>query len=298
MFDPTSTVSAPPPRYLLESDSSDEEGQGQYGGASGGVRAPKLRVSAPEIALRPLGAGFAPPLQVQSAVVGVGQAGSYLLRSTGGRAKPLFSIEAGGDRLGTAVQTEDGLLVAVKDGKDWDVVRKLLDNVQASKWWVQLSAQLAGRCRRADHQDGRVDVPPRTLYPGRRRGGQPARRARASPRRRHLGLHGTELRDWYCRCFPFTGMLLRSLTVRSSSQLDLAPNRTDTQAAHPASNLDVSLRLFPLPLSGLPRTALETLPIKAMRPMWTEADDEPFLAPGMGKRPTDTRQEDTGGMYM
>lgn len=72
----------------------------------------------------------------------------------------------------------------------------------------------------------------------------------------------------------------------------------DTQAAHPASKLDVSLRLLPLPLSGLPRTALSTLPIKVMRPLWTEADDEPFLAPGMGKRPTETRQEDTGGMYM
>lgn len=132
MFDPTSTISAPPPRYLLESDSSDEEGQGQYGVE--GARAPKLRVSAPEISLRPLGE-FKPPLQVQSAVVGVGQAGGYLLRSSGGRAKPLFSVEAEGDRLGTAVQLEGGeLLVAVKDGKDWEIVRKLLDNVQATKW--------------------------------------------------------------------------------------------------------------------------------------------------------------------
>lgn len=132
MLDPTSTVSAPPPRYLLESDSSDEEGQGQYGAE--GVRAPKLRVSAPEVSLRPLGE-FKPPLQVSSAIVGVGQAGSYLLRSTGGRSKPAFSIEADGERLGTAVRLEDGeLLFAVKDGKDWDVMHKLLDHVQAEKW--------------------------------------------------------------------------------------------------------------------------------------------------------------------
>lgn len=76
------------------------------------------------------------------------------------------------------------------------------------------------------------------------------------------------------------------------------PSEADTQAAHPSSNLDVSLRLLPLPLSGLPRAALDALPLKLGRPLWTEADDEPFVAPGMGKRPAEVRDDDTGGMYM
>lgn len=134
MYDPTSSVSAPPPRYLLESDSSDEEGQGAYGGQ----RPPKLRVPEPEVTLHLLSGGTA-PLEAQQAVVGVGQAGAYLLRGAAG-GKPAFALEADGARIGTGVLLPDGvLLVAVREQGDWRAVRTLLDGVRAEKWSVSVS---------------------------------------------------------------------------------------------------------------------------------------------------------------
>lgn len=220
MIDPTSNVSAPPPRYLLESDSSDEEGQGQYGVE--GVRMPKLRISEPEVTIKPLGSDFSAPLRVQTAVVGVGQAGTYLLRSTGGRAKPLFSIEAEGRRLGTAVKLEDGaLVIAVQDGTEWDVVRKILDTVQADKWWVSRpSAVVTAEWSksRADDQDRRVNVPPSPLHSGGRREGRLACCARAAAHRGGGELHCAELCDWCCGGVLISGKCCR-LSVAEGIQL-------------------------------------------------------------------------------
>lgn len=94
----------------------------------------------------------------------------------------------------------------------------------------------------------------------------------------------------------------------------LALHTDSPQAAHPAFPLhaaSVALYLLPLPLSQFAPTglteALTTLPAElgqafARHALWTDADDEPFQAPGMGKRKIPETATpaggDLGGMYM
>jgi hypothetical protein len=129
MIDPLSTIAAPPPRYLLESDSSDEEGQGAYAGGS----VPKIRTAAPEISVRWTDAV---PGSLTGAVVGVGQAGKYLARRAGAR-MALLVVEIGGTTVGTGFAFgEDGILVVLEEMEKgaFEVVETLVGAVKAESW--------------------------------------------------------------------------------------------------------------------------------------------------------------------
>lgn len=93
------------------------------------------------------------------------------------------------------------------------------------------------------------------------------------------------------------------------------------QAAHPSSSLnraDLSILLLPLPLSSVSGTAYSSAlesassalagltsnaghASNAGKTRWDEADDEPYVAQGMGRRnqPGGKKErEEMGGMYM
>lgn len=136
MIDPLSPLTAPPPRYLLESDSSDEEGQGVYGGHHASRTSP---APGPRVQVLPLGDDPLPA--VDSVVVGVGQAGKYLLRRAGAR-QAVLEVELDGHRLGAAFVVPGGLFIGLHDADKGDaafsVVQELTTLVKAKNWWVEM----------------------------------------------------------------------------------------------------------------------------------------------------------------
>lgn len=140
MFDPTSPLTAPPPRYLLESDSSDEEGQGAYPSTSHRPARAAHRVSvrllsAPSDPLAEPSPSPSNAFLTGAGIVGIGQAGKYLLRRAGGR--PILELAVDGKRQGTGVAMDGGVVVAVQDGAAeaaYDIVSQLAGIVKASSW--------------------------------------------------------------------------------------------------------------------------------------------------------------------
>ena len=105
--DPAQSINAPPPRYLLESDSSDEEGQGIYPSTA----APGPSSSTRQKSITSKGISTAsiqyktPAAEVSDEVdllLGVGQAGRYLLKFAGGvQEEPAtFDVVYGGVSVG------------------------------------------------------------------------------------------------------------------------------------------------------------------------------------------------------
>lgn len=135
MIDPLSTLSAPPPGYLLESDSSDEEGQGVYGDRQA---IPKIR-TATSVAVQWLDG----PVPASSVIVGVGQAGTYLARRANAR-MAVLRVEVNGTNAGTGFALGadgEGLLVVLSDRDDkgeaaFEVVERLTASVKAQNWCV------------------------------------------------------------------------------------------------------------------------------------------------------------------
>lgn len=72
------------------------------------------------------------PIKAKQAVVGVGQAGRYLLQAA--RGQPVFVVLAGEERIGTGVRTEEGVVVALRETGGWDVVKSVLGGVTAESW--------------------------------------------------------------------------------------------------------------------------------------------------------------------
>lgn len=139
MFDPTSPLTVPPPRYLLESDSSDEEGQGAYPSNSHRPARPfqqvVVRLLTPPS--DPLADPSDSPLPSLSGagIVGVGQAGKYLLRRAPGRS--VLEVTVDGKRQGRGVAIDGGVVVAVQDGAAeaaFEIVKQLAVLIEASSW--------------------------------------------------------------------------------------------------------------------------------------------------------------------
>lgn len=137
MLDPISSLKAPPPRYLLESDSSDEEGQGAYGASA--AHTSRAVPPAPVVSVSPVpGASGTSPLKVASAVVAIGQAGAYLLRRASS-ARPLLSVTVDSGRAGTVFSLDSGAaLIALNELDNGDaayaVVEAVLGAVGAESW--------------------------------------------------------------------------------------------------------------------------------------------------------------------
>jgi hypothetical protein len=137
MNDILSPLDAPPPRYLMESDSSDEEGGGQYPGSSSRLKQP---TRARNVAVTCNGGG-----EYENAVVGVGQAGRYLSGLGGLAREEAVEVLEDGKTIGRGWGYEAGILIDVEDGDvgtGWKVASTLLKEVKAKKWYAVLREDL------------------------------------------------------------------------------------------------------------------------------------------------------------
>ena len=137
MNDPTAVISAPPPRYLLESDSSDEEGQGEYA-ASSSRRGARSK-SSPEVRINWEGAEAQKGLK--EVVIGIGQSGRYLRRKTGGKGseKAAVTLTLGGEEVGRGWVIEGMVLMLLEEAEGdeaWRIVEKVTAEVKAERWYV------------------------------------------------------------------------------------------------------------------------------------------------------------------
>jgi hypothetical protein len=133
MEDPLSAVHDRPHRYLLDSDSEDEEGQGLYSpSASGPSRISKLHISSP------------PPAQVlissngpyEEVVLGIGQAGKYLSRKFGKDGKVV--VKVGDEVVGSGGAVGGRLVLAINDElvEDLHSLAASLLKVETKSWYV------------------------------------------------------------------------------------------------------------------------------------------------------------------
>ncbi|KAK8853141.1 hypothetical protein IAR55_003842 [Kwoniella newhampshirensis] len=265
MNDPLSPLTVPPPRYLLESDSSDEEGQGTYPSSS--TSRPKIHLSSSEITINFSTAQ--PQPELEELVLGLGQAGKYITRSLGDK-QAAGEVLVDGRLVGRGLKSGQGLLVVGLDEGDlgnegvWGLAEKLIDTLKAKRWTIITSY-----------------VP--SMY-------IPSRSERASA-----------LRDAAPVRYLCSATTLGDEEKHGLSKFE-APNYLTGLAAaltalsaHPSSpSIQITTLSLPLPLSSLSYQQLNT-PLQAFSPLlsaqissksrsrWTEDDDEPYAAFGMGK---------------
>jgi hypothetical protein len=140
MLDPLSPLNVPPPRYLLESDSSDEEGQGVYPSGS------RPRIVVPSPVVRVYTAQPGSETLYDEVIVGVGQAGRYLLKKAGVKAKGgreglLVELDEDRRRIGEGYVMGAGsrmLLInldeTVGHESTWRITEEICRVVKAKSW--------------------------------------------------------------------------------------------------------------------------------------------------------------------
>ena len=140
MNDPLSPFDVPPPRYLLESDSSDEEGQGIYGAGSSKPRRPAV---SPSITVEhAVQADLGGAGEVREVVLGVGQAGKYLLRKflASSSTPATLVVRLDSTVVGRGYKVGGALVLSVdaklEDGILHDLSRKLLEAYPTATWSV------------------------------------------------------------------------------------------------------------------------------------------------------------------
>lgn len=148
MDDPLSSLHDRPPRYLLESDSSDEEGQGIYPGAGPSRTKPKIALPEQDISVS-MNWSKSTRSDIQSVVLGVGQTGKYLMRKTGlevrgkGRIstgdKGDLQILMGGREVGRGYVRDGSLLLAMTEGLDeqsglYRLAEGLIKELSTTSW--------------------------------------------------------------------------------------------------------------------------------------------------------------------
>lgn len=138
MEDPLSAVHDRPHRYLLESDSSDEEGQGLYGSNDSGPS--KLKpTSTPVLSVQDIEINDNGPWDTcDEILLGVGQAGRYLVKTLGGGQKADVEIRAGDSPLGSGWMVGKRLVLSMDDGgldSSLHAVAQALVNKAGNKPW-------------------------------------------------------------------------------------------------------------------------------------------------------------------
>ncbi|WVQ67098.1 uncharacterized protein L199_005292 [Kwoniella botswanensis] len=255
MNDPLSPLTVPPPRYLLESDSSDEEGQGSYPGvAPGPSTKPKIRVN-DGVQVDSTGLGD----EVDEVVVGLGQAGRYILKGVQG--EKIGGIKIGSKNVASVTKVGKNRVISIEEGEMggeecWEVVKSLVAKVKAKKWTIVTSYVSSMYIPSPSERAERLDNPPiRVLSSG--------------------SVNGTKGFDSPNYLTGIAGGLV-SLGSRPTSSI-----------AQPTT------LLLPLPLSSLPSSQVVST-LRSISPgisdifsqsskRWTEDDDEPYSAPGMGR---------------
>ncbi|WVR00220.1 hypothetical protein IAU59_007362 [Kwoniella sp. CBS 9459] len=306
MNDPLSPLVAPPPRYLLESDSSDEEGQGEYPHLEHGSSRPRPKVRTRRHITLDVNArsGEGSAGEDEEVFVGLGQVGRYLSKitgttsagsrgsSSGSQSDVYGQIKVDDDVIGRIMiignDTGSGSgskLVSLEEsdlsGEEvWEVVKLLKEKIRAKNWSVLTSY-----------------VP--SMY---------------IPSPSESTVSGTQHTEPPIRVFPSSSSSSEIERSGLSGQVTYsfdAPNYLTGVAAafvslstHPSSSFPSPRTLIlPLPLSSIPITTLaEALPSSVLgetlkgiasqargkssslaSSRWTEDDDEPFSAYGMGK---------------
>lgn len=130
MDDPATALNIPPPRYLLESDSEDEEGEGLYG--AGVSQRPKISVEPLPVSVRWTDEARA----YEHVIVAVGQASRYLKRKIGG-SYGVLTITRGEDLMGEGIEVEETLVVSVTEEEGegvWELARAIKEAVKSESW--------------------------------------------------------------------------------------------------------------------------------------------------------------------
>ncbi len=130
MNDPLSSLQAPPPRYLLESDSSDEEGQGAYPSTS--------RKSSRPAPTYDISVNFDDDVDnLECLVIGVGQAGRYFAQVVG-VGKRIGELKNGDEAVGLAYKKEGFSIMVVEESHSGEAAfafaDKLIQSVKARSW--------------------------------------------------------------------------------------------------------------------------------------------------------------------
>lgn len=120
MEDPLSSLHDRPHRYLLESDSSDEEGQGLYGGigpesASGPSTKPKIRTTSSDTVVITINGDEGRWATATEILVGLGQAGRFLSRKFGLKGTPDVEVKMGSVVVGSGWTLGTRLVLALDD---------------------------------------------------------------------------------------------------------------------------------------------------------------------------------------
>jgi hypothetical protein len=129
MNDPGSAISAPPPRYLLESDSSDEEGQGEYAASSSRRAAAR---SKPSISTKIVWVSGGNKGDGNEVVIGLGQAGRYLRRKVGGGSEVVVRVLMGDGEVGSGLIVDGVLVLGMEDAEGetaWKLAECLINEL-------------------------------------------------------------------------------------------------------------------------------------------------------------------------
>ena len=142
MNDPSSSARGSAHRYLLESDSEDDQEDQGYFTSKAGPSRPKLQVESQPFVLRHVN----PNQQYDQVVIGVGQSGRYLERKLGVKQSSVTILQ-GENSVGSGFDTGSTLVLSVNevDNEDvWQLAKVIQEGVQASLWYVH--TRIAG-CR-------------------------------------------------------------------------------------------------------------------------------------------------------
>jgi hypothetical protein len=136
MEDPLSAVHDRPHRYLLDSDSEDEEGQGLYPPSeSGPSRLSKIKISNAPTAKVSISTNGA----YEEVVLGIGQAGKYISRKFGGGAD--VEVKVGDEVVGKGGVVGGRLILGVNDEsvEDLHALAGGLLKVETKSWYAPIS---------------------------------------------------------------------------------------------------------------------------------------------------------------
>ncbi|WVQ72647.1 hypothetical protein IAR50_002206 [Cryptococcus sp. DSM 104548] len=261
MNDPLSTLSAPPPRYLLESDSSDEEGQGTYPGSAPPSRA-KTQLEQPSVTVVPP-PGQSQETTLEGAVVAIGQAGKFLLKHLPAPTGSDGVIKIGDEKIGVIRAYGKEVVVLVDDGdlsheSVWAIAKKLVEVVDSPQWTTISSYVPAMYIAKA--KSSHLDPPVRFI---------------SSSSSKELQVQGAE------RYEPpnYTTGLAGALLTLSALPTTPLQSTTSILLPLPLSRLAISQLSTPLASSSSSIASL----LRGKRSQWTDDDDEPYSAPGMGR---------------
>lgn len=191
-----------------------------------------------------------------------GDEGEEETKSGGNKLEEVGKIEVGGRQAGQGWKVGEGMVFSVNEADLphealWEIADKLFANVKAQSWTIITTYVPAMYISsKTDGSRVRSDPPIRYLSQG------------------EVKVEGAE-------------------TYETPNYLTGLAGAITSLSAHPSFTIQPTTLILPLPLSALPLAYLSTAlahispsisdALNRKRSKWTEEDDEPYSAPGMGK---------------